>query len=61
MSFDKVGAVLVFIAGLYLVSVTVYNIVNTGNQAGWVMNGFVAAIGGAMVYYSWGRVKTVFA
>jgi hypothetical protein len=61
MSFDKVGAILMFLIGIYLVSVTIYNIVNIGNQAGWIMNGLVAAVGGAMIYYSWSRVRTLFA
>jgi len=60
MNLDKIGKVFMFFVGLYLVSVAVYNIVKVGNQDGWVMNGFVAAIGGAMVYYSWGVLKTIF-
>ncbi len=61
MSLNKIGKVFMFLVGLYLISVSVYNIIQTGNQAGWVMNGFVAAIGGGLVYYSWTAIKTVFA
>lgn len=38
---------------LYLIGSSLYNIVMAGNQAGWIVNGITAAIGGGLAFWAW--------
>jgi hypothetical protein len=44
---------LLLLVALYLVGTSIYNVVMAGNQAGWVINGISAAIGGGLAVWAW--------
>jgi hypothetical protein len=44
---------LVMLLALYLIGSSLYNIVMAGNQAGWIVNGITAAIGGGLAFWAW--------
>lgn len=44
---------LVMLLALYLIGSSLYNIVMAGNQAGWIVNGITAAIGGGLALWAW--------
>ena len=44
---------LLLLIALYLVGTSIYNVVMAGNQAGWVINGISAAIGGGFLVWAW--------
>ena len=43
---------------LYLIGSSIYNIVMSGNQSGWIVNGITAAIGGGLAYYAYSGINT---
>jgi hypothetical protein len=47
---------LLLLVALYLVGTSLYNVVMAGNQAGWVINGISAAIGGGLLVWAWGGI-----
>jgi hypothetical protein len=43
---------LLLLIALYLIGTSIYNVVMAGNQAGWVINGISAAIGGGFLMWA---------
>jgi len=41
---------------LYLIGSSIYNIIMSGNQSGWIVNGVTTAIGGGLAYYAWSGI-----
>jgi len=49
---------LAMLIGLYLIATSLYNIVMSGNQAGWIINGISCAIGGGLAYFAFVGITT---
>jgi hypothetical protein len=48
---------IVLVIALYLVGSSIYNIVMSGNQAGWIVNGITTAIGGGLALFAWNGIN----
>jgi hypothetical protein len=47
---------LLLVVGLWFVATSIYNIVMSGNKAGWIVNGLSTAVGGAFAWYGWSGI-----